>query len=99
MPKRTKPVAIPHTDLMTRRTRNGILLPVAVALLLVIIAITTSLSGLTHIPLAAGVLSILPLAIAIIAIRKLIVDSRAIMKELSSIAEKNEEVINSFSHK
>jgi len=99
MPKRIKPVAIPHTDLMTRRTRDGILLPVAVALLLVIVAITTALSGLTYIPLAAGVLSILPLVIAIIAIRKLIADSRAIMKELSSIAEKNEEVINSFSHK
>lgn len=99
MSKRTKPVAIPQTDLMTRRTRDGILLPVAIALFMVIIAITTALAGLIYIPLAATVLSVLPLVIAIIAIRNLITDSRAIMKELSSIAEKNEDVINSFSHK
>jgi CheY-like chemotaxis protein len=99
MSKRSKPVAIPQSDLMTRRTRDRILLPAAVALLLVIIAITTALAGLTYIPLAAGLLSLLPLIFTVISTRKLIAESRTIMKELSSIAEKNEDVINSFSHK
>ncbi|MCK7539253.1 MAG: hypothetical protein MZV63_54270 [Marinilabiliales bacterium] len=36
---------------------------------------------------------------AVYELRRLITDSRAIMRELSSIAEKNEDVINSFSHK
>ncbi len=99
MSKRLKPVAIPQSDLMTRRTRDRILLPVAVALLLVIIAISTALAGLTYIPLALGVLSLVPLIYAITEVRKLIADNRAIMKELSTIAEKNEDVINSFSHK
>jgi CheY-like chemotaxis protein len=99
MSKRLKPVAIPQSDLMTRRTRDRILLPAAVALLLVIIAITTALAGLAYIPLAAGVLSLVPLIFTVISTRKLIAESRTIMKELSSIAEKNEDVINSFSHK
>ena len=99
MSKRSKPVAIPQSDLMTRRTRDHILLPVAVALLLVIIAITTAVASLVYIPLAAGVLSVVPLIFAIIGIRNLITENRTIMKELSSIAERNEDVINSFSHK
>ena len=99
MSMRSKPVAIPQSDLMTRRTRDHILLPVAVALLLVIIAITTAVASLVYIPLAAGVLSVMPLIFAIIGIRNLIAENRTIMRELSSIAERNEDVINSFSHK
>jgi CheY-like chemotaxis protein len=99
MSKRPKPVAIPQSDLMTRRTRNFILLPVSAALLLVIAAITTSLAGLVWLPLVTGALSLVPLAMAIYEVRRLIADNRAIMQELSSIAEKNEDVINSFSHK
>ena len=99
MSKRSKPVAIPQSDLMTRRTRDHILLPVAGALLLIIIAISTAVASMEYIPLAAGALSVVPLIIAIIGIRNLISENRAIMKELSSIAERNEDVINSFSHK
>jgi CheY-like chemotaxis protein len=99
MSKRPKPVVVSQSDLMTRRTRDRILLPVAVALLLVIIAITTALAGLVYVPLASGVLSVVPLALAIFEVRRLIADNRSIMQELSSIAEKNEDVINSFSHK
>ena len=44
-------------------------------------------------------LAVVPLIFAIIGIRNLITENRSIMKELSSIAEKNEDVINSFSHK
>jgi CheY-like chemotaxis protein len=84
---------------MTRRTRNHILLPVSAALLLVVVAIVTSVTGLVWLPLAAGILAVVPLAVAVYEVRRLIADNRAIMKELSSIAEKNEDVINSFSHK
>jgi CheY-like chemotaxis protein len=98
MSRRQKPVSVPQSDLMTRRTRDHILLPVAVALLLVIIALCTALTGLVYVPIIAGILSLVPLGLSIYEIRKLIADNRAIMKELSSIAEKNEDVINSFSH-
>lgn len=99
MPNRSRPSAIPHSDLMTRWTRNRILLPVAVALLLVVIALVTALAGLVYIPVAAGILALIPLVLAIAELRRLIADNREILRELASMAEKNEEVINSFSHK
>ncbi|MDX9728741.1 MAG: response regulator [Bacteroidales bacterium] len=99
MPNRTKPSSIPHSDLMTRRTRDRILMPVAVALLLVVIALVTALSGLVYVPYVAGAIALIPLAVAIAELRRLISDSRNILRELADIAEKNEEVINSFSHK
>ncbi len=99
MPKRSKPASIPHSDLLTRRTRDRILMPVAVALLLVIIALSAALAGLLYTPLVAGGLALIPLVMAVIELRRLIPDSRAIIRELASIAEKNEDVINSFSHK
>jgi CheY-like chemotaxis protein len=98
MLKRSKPVAIPQSELMTRRTRTRILIPLSFALLLVIIAVATALAGLVRMPLAAGLLSIVPLVVAIYELRRLITETRSIMKELSSIAERNEDVINSFSH-
>ncbi|MRR20033.1 response regulator [bacterium] len=99
MPKRSKPAAIPHSDLLTRRTRDRILIPVAVALLLLIISLSTALAGLVYAPLVAGVMALFLLVMAVYELRRLISDSRAIIRELASIAEKNEDVINSFSHK
>jgi len=99
MPKGSKPVSVPHSDLMTRRTRDRILLPVATALLLVIIALSTAIAGLVWVPMVAGILAVVPLALAVHEIRRLITDSRSIIDEMSSIAERNEDVINSFSHK
>ena len=99
MPNRTRPSSIPHSDLMTRRTRDRILLPVALALLLVIVALVTALSGMIYMPIVSGAVALVPLALAISELRRLIADSRNILRELASIAEKNEEVINSFSHK
>lgn len=99
MPNRTRPSPIPHSDLMTRRTRDRILLPVALALLLVIVALVTALAGLVYLPFAAGAASLIPLVLALAELKRLIADSREILRELASIAEKNEEVINSFSHK
>ncbi|MCU0379051.1 MAG: response regulator [Bacteroidales bacterium] len=84
---------------MTRRTRERILMPLIVALLLAVTALVTSLTALVIVPLAAGILALLPLIFAIYEIRRLITDTRSIMGELSSIAERNEEVINSFSHR
>ena len=99
MPNRSRSSTIPHSDLMNRWTRDRILLPVAVALLLVVIALVTALAGLVYVPIAAGVLALAPLVLAIAKLRKLIADNMAIFRELALIAEKNEEVINSFSHK
>lgn len=99
MPKRTRAAAIPHSDLMTRRTRDRILLPVAVALLLVIISLSTAVAGMVYTPVVTGGLALVPLVMAVYELRRLISDSRAIIRELASIAEKNEDVINSFSHK
>lgn len=99
MPNRTRPSPIPHSDLMTRRTRDRILMPVALSLLLVVIALVTALAGLVYVPVAAGVIALVPLVLAIAEIRRLIADSREILREMATIAEKNEEVINSFSHK
>jgi CheY-like chemotaxis protein len=99
MPKRTRAASIPYSDLMTRRTRDRILVPVAVALLLVIISLSTALAGMVYTPLVAGGLALVPLVMAVYELRRLIADSRAIIRELASVAEKNEDVINSFSHK
>lgn len=99
MSKRVKTGAIPQSELMTKRIRTRILLPVAGSSLLLIIAITTGIAGLTLFPVIIGIIAIIPLFLSIIELRKLISDDRNIMKELSYIAEKNEDVINSFSHK
>jgi signal transduction histidine kinase len=99
MPNRTRPSAIPHSDLMTRRTRDRILCLLHVALLLVVIALVTALSGPGVHALCGRCLALVPLILAIAELRKLISDSREILRELADIAEKNEEVINSFSHK
>ncbi|MFZ2287476.1 MAG: response regulator [Bacteroidales bacterium] len=99
MPRRTRAASIPQSDLLTRRTRDRILVPVALALLMVIISLSTAVAGMVYTPLATGILVLIPLVIAVIELRKLISDSRAIISELASIAEKNEDVINSFSHK
>jgi len=98
MPRRTRTAAIPHSDLMTRRTRDRILLPVAAALLLLIISLSTALAGMVYTPLVTGGLVLVPLVMAVYELRRLIADSRTIIRELASIAEKNEDVINSFSH-
>jgi CheY-like chemotaxis protein len=73
-------------------------MPVALSLLLVVIALVTSLAGMVYLPMAAGVIALVPLVLAITELRRLIADNREILKELAAIAEKNEEVINSFSH-
>lgn len=84
---------------MTRRTRDRILLPVALALLLVVVSLSTAVAGMVYTPLVTGFLVLIPLVMAVYELRRLISDSRAILSELASIAEKNEDVINSFSHK
>lgn len=84
---------------MTRRTRDRILLPVALSLLLVVVALVTALTGMVYVPVAAGIIALVPLVLAIAELRRLIADSRDILMEMATIAEKNEEVINSFSHK
>lgn len=99
MAKRSKPVAIPQSELMTRRTRERILMPLSGALLMAVTALATVVAGLVYIPLAAGALALLLLIIAIYEVRRLITETRSIMGELSAIAEKNEDVINSFSHR
>ena len=99
MPKVATPVSVTHSELMTRRTRNRILLPVAVALLLVILALSAAIAGLVWVSMAAGIAAVVPLALSVHEIRRLITDSRSIISEMSSVAERNEEVINSFSHK
>lgn len=99
MPGKTRAASFPHSDLMTRRTRNRILLPVALALLLVIFSLSTAVSGMVYTPLVTGILALIPLVIAVFELRRLIAESRTIISELASIAEKNEDVINNFSHK
>ena len=50
-------------------------------------------------PLSAAILALLLLVKVIYELRRLIADTREIINEMSDIAEKNEDVINSFSHK
>ena len=99
MPERKRPSSVPRSDLMTRRTRNRILMPVALALLLVVIAFVTAAAGMVYVPFIGGVIALAVLALSIAELRMLISDSREILGELAVMAEKNEEVINSFSHK
>jgi len=64
---------------LTRRTRDRILMPVAVALLLVIIALSAALAGLLYTPLVAGGLALVLLVMAVYELRRLITDSRIII--------------------
>ncbi len=89
----------PHSDLMTRRTRRRILVPALFSLLMVIVALVTALTGMVYLPIAAGIIALVPLIIVITGLYRLIADNSRILIELASIAETNEEVINSFSHK
>jgi CheY-like chemotaxis protein len=99
MSKGSKPAPVPNSELMTRRIRDRILLPVALTLLLVIAAIFAAMAGMLYVPLSAGIMALLLLVKIIYEIRRLIADIRGIINEMSDIAEKNEDVIYSFSHK
>ena len=99
MLKGSKPASVPNSELMTRRIRNRILLTVALSLLLVITAIFAALAGMFYVPLSAAVVALLLLVQVIYELRRLIVETREIINEMSEIAERNKDVINSFSHK
>jgi CheY-like chemotaxis protein len=99
MLKGSKPAPVPNSELMTRRIRDRILLQVALTVLLIITAIFGAMSGMLYIPLSAAILALLLLVKVIYELRRLIADTREIINEMSDIAEKNEDVINSFSHK
>lgn len=99
MSRKTKPAAISQSDLMTRRIRTKILLPIAVSVLLIVLSIILALTGVEIVPAITGSLSLLPLIYAIAETSRLVNDNRTILEELAFIAEKNEDVINSFSHR
>lgn len=90
---------ISHSDLMTRRIRNRILAPVAASAILLVTSVALNLAEVPTVPIVIGCLALVPLILAILTARKLIIENRTILKELAFIAEKNEEVINNFSHK
>lgn len=99
MSKRNKTAAIPQSELMTSRIRKRILLPVGLSSLSAIISVASAIAGMFLMPLIAGMFTVIMLFIAIIEIRRLIADVRTMLRELAFIAERNEEVISSFSHK
>jgi len=99
MARKYKVGATPQSELMTRRIRKRILLPVGLASLSAIISVAAAVAGMIILPVIAGVITIIALFVSIMELRSLIAETRAIMRELSFIAEKHEEVINSFSHK
>ena len=99
MSKRLKTATVPNSELMTRRIRDRILLQVALSVLLIIAAVFTALTGMLYVPLSAAIITLLLLVKVIYELRRLIADTREIINEMSEIAEKNEDVINSFSHK
>jgi len=99
MSKRNKTAAIPQSELMTSRIRTRILLPVGLSSLSAIVSVASAIAGMFLMPLIAGIFTVIMLFIAIIELRRLIADLRTMLRELAFIAERNEEVINSFSHK
>ncbi|HUW91651.1 MAG TPA: response regulator [Bacteroidales bacterium] len=99
MARKDKPDTTPQSELMTRRIRKKILLPVGLSSLFTIISVAAAIAGMILLPVITGIITIITLFVSIIELRKLIADTRAIMRELSFIAERHEEVINSFSHK
>ncbi len=84
---------------MTRRARKRILVPAVVSLLFLVNALGTGLAGLVYLPLLSGIIALILLVISVAGLRRLIADNGNMLTELASIAEKNEEMINSFSHK
>ncbi|MCJ7820568.1 MAG: hypothetical protein MUP53_05140, partial [Bacteroidales bacterium] len=99
MSKKNKTAAIPQSELMTCRIRKRILLPVGLSSLSAIVSVASAIAGMFLLPLIAGMFTVIMLFIAIIELRRLIADVRTMLRELAFIAERNEEVINSFSHK
>ncbi len=99
MPKKVTLSSVSSSDLMIRKTRNSIFIPLLLTLLLAVTALASTFAGLTLTALITGMAALIPLVISILKLRKLMADSRVILNELAMIAEKNEEVINSFSHK
>lgn len=99
MARKSKTGATPQSELMTKRIRKRILLPVALSSLFAIISVAAAIAGMILLPVIAGIITIILLFVSIIKLRRLISDTRSIMRELAFIAEKHEEVINSFSHK
>ena len=67
--------------------------------MLLIVAITFFVIDIKTIPLVCSIIALIPLLVSIVQTRAVIDDNRKIMNDLSFVAEKQEEVINCFSHK
>jgi CheY-like chemotaxis protein len=88
-----------HSDILTGRISKKILIPTGISALFLIAAITCYVIDIKTIPLVSSIVALIPLLISIAQIRSVIDDDRKIMNDLSFVAEKQEEVINCFSHK
>ena len=71
MSKRSKPVAIPQSDLMTRQDKGSHSSPgVSCTAYWSLLPSRTAVASLAYVPLVAGVLSVVPLIFAIIAYKE-----------------------------
>ncbi len=99
MSKKSKSGSKGNSDILTGGISRGILVPAGISALFLIVAIATLIIEIAYVPLISSIIALIPLLVTIARTRTLIEDNRKAMSDLSFVAEKQEEVINTFSHK
>lgn len=88
-----------NSDILTGGISKNILVPAGISAIFLIISVTTYVIGIKTIPLVSSIIALIPLLITIARTRAVIDDNKKVMNDLSFVAERQEEVINTFSHK
>lgn len=88
-----------NSDILTGGISRSILVPAGISAIFLIISVTTYVIGIKTVPLVSSIIALIPLLIAIARTRAVIDDNKKVMNDLSFVAERQEEVINTFSHK
>ncbi|HPT22837.1 MAG TPA: hypothetical protein PLR88_12900, partial [Bacteroidales bacterium] len=87
-----------NSDIIIGGISKKILTPCFLSALFLIISIACYVIEIKTIPLVSGIIALIPLLVAIYRTRAIISDNKKILRDLSFVVEKQEEVINTFSH-
>ena len=88
-----------NSDILTGGINKNILIPAGISAIFLLISVACYIIEIKTIPLVSCIVALIPLLIAILRTRAVIDDNKKIMNDLSFVAEKQEDVINTFSHK
>ncbi len=88
-----------NSDIIIGGISKKILIPCILSALFLIISVTFYVIEIKTLPIVSGIIALIPLLVAIYRTRAIISDNKKILNDLSFVVEKQEEVINTFSHK